>query len=101
MGMRASQSWVKRVLKAQANKYSGIEFRVIYASNGETAILPVDSRTGELSIENPRKLQAAYLWDRMCRFDKIDPKSNFVAFSNDNPFQRQYNEAMALLQEGK
>jgi hypothetical protein len=102
MGMRASQSWVKRVLKAQANKYSGIEFRVIYASNGETAILPVDSRTGQLSIENPRKLQVAYLWDRMCAADRIlDSKCNFVVFSPNNPFARQYNEAMALLQEGK
>lgn len=102
MGMRASQAWVKRMLTKQANKYSGIEFRAIYASNGETAILPVDSRTGELSIENPRKLQVAYLWDRMCAADRIlDTKSNFVVFSPENPFHSEYNEAMSLLMEGR
>jgi hypothetical protein len=98
MGTRASQSWVKRVLKAQANKYPGIEFRVIYASNGETAILPVDSRTGELSIENPRKLQLTYLWDRMCAHENKDRHDKFIVFSKDNPFTARYNEALAELE---
>ena len=101
MGKRASQSWVKKILASQARKYPGVEFRVIYASNGETAILPVDSRTRELSTQNPRKLQVNYLWDRMCASDKIDQKSTFVAFSESNPFHREYNDAMALLQAGQ
>jgi hypothetical protein len=101
MGRGASQSWVKRILKSQAKKYSGVEFRVIYASNGETAILPVDPRTGKLTTENPRKLQVAALWDKMCQHDKVDRNSKFVVFSPTNPFTAVYNEAMALLQAEK
>lgn len=101
MGNRAPQSWVKRVLKAKANKYVGIEFRVIYASNGETAILPVDSRTGELSIENPRKLQVTMLWDKMCAHQNVERDSKFVVFEPSNPFFADYNAAVAKLQEGR
>lgn len=55
MGMRASQAQVKRRLRFLANKYCGVEFRVIYASNGETAILPVNPATGELECTDPAK----------------------------------------------
>lgn len=101
MGMRASQAWVKRNLKAQAKKYVGIEFQVIYASNGETAILPVNPETGKLECTNPRKLQVKMLWNKMCRHDDVDPVSTFVVFSDSNPFAADYNEAMAKLQGGR
>jgi hypothetical protein len=55
MGMGASQAQVKRRLRFLANKYCGVEFRVIYASNGETAILPVNPATGELECTDPAK----------------------------------------------
>lgn len=101
MGRRAPQATIKRHLNRLAKKYSGVEFRVIYASNGETAILPVDPATGEVTIENPRKLQVKMLWNKMCRHDGIDPQAQFVVFSDSNPFQCDYNDAMAQLQGGR
>lgn len=102
MGAGVPQATIKRHLNKLAKKYAGVEFRVLRASNGEAAILPVDSRTGEPSTENPRKLQVQYLWDRMCAADRIlSHKANFVVFSKNNPFQSQYNEAMALMQAGR
>lgn len=101
MGMRAPQAQVKRELNRLAKKYAGVEFRVIYASNGETAIVGVNPVTGELQLGGYRAFQVKYLWNRMCQHDKISPDSKFVAFSDSNPFHREYNEAMALLQEGK
>lgn len=47
MAARPSQAVIKRRLRSLANMYVGIEFRVLYASNGETAILPVNPATGE------------------------------------------------------
>ena len=101
MGRRAPKDWVKRMLTKQANKYTGIEFRVIYASNGETAILPVDPTTDELSTENPRKLQVKMLWNKMCAADGIDPTSQFVVFTDHNPISAEYNEAVGLLMDGR
>lgn len=100
MGLRPSQAVIKRHLKKMANMFSGVEFRVIYASNGETAIVGVNPDTNELEIGNYRAFQVKALWNRMCAHDKIDPKSTFVNFSERNPFQREYNDAMALLQRG-
>jgi hypothetical protein len=39
------------------------------------------------------------LWTKMCRSDGIDPKSRFVEFSKDNPYQAEYNEAMVKYQK--
>ena len=38
------------------------------------------------------------LWTRMCKADGIDPTSNFVVFSDSNPYAKEYNEAMASYQ---
>lgn len=53
MGRRAPQAAVKRHLNKMAHKYPGVEFRVLYASNGETAILPVNPATGEPECSDP------------------------------------------------
>lgn len=44
-------------------------------------------------VSNARK-QVQAVWVAMCRFDKIDPKSNFVIFSDTNPFAQEYNMRM-------
>lgn len=54
MGMRASQAVIKRHLNKMANKYVGVEFQVLYASNGETAILPVNPQTGKAEMADPQ-----------------------------------------------
>jgi hypothetical protein len=100
MGNRASQSWVRRNLNKLAKEYSGVEFRVLYASNGETAILPVNPETGEAEMTNPQKFVVKNLWNKMCAHDKIDPRAVFVAFSDSNPYTRAYNEAMVKLNKG-
>ena len=100
MAASPSEAKIKRFLKSQASKYVGVEFRVLRASNGEVAILPVNPETGDAEMANPRKFQVKYLWNRMCAHDKIEPKSNFVVFSDSNPWLREYDEAMALLQKG-
>jgi hypothetical protein len=64
MGTRPSQQAIKRTANRLASKYPGVEFRVLYASNGETAILPVDPSTGEPVACDPQ------------RFVKPEPKSN-------------------------
>lgn len=97
MGMRPTQQVIKRHLNKLAKKYSGVEFRVLYASNGETAILPVNPETGEPQLRNPQIFVVKNLWNKMCAHDKIDPKSNFVVFSANNPFTAAYNEAWAAL----
>ena len=101
MGMRASQGWVKRVLNKQAKRFPGVEFRAVYASNGETAVLPVDPTTGEVSIDNPQKFVVKNLWNKMCKHDGNDPQSMFVEFSKSNPYAAEYNEEMAKLQAGR
>ena len=55
MGMRASQATIKRRINRLAKKYVGVEFRVLYASNGETAILPVNPATGQPELAHPAK----------------------------------------------
>jgi hypothetical protein len=101
MGLRASQATIKRDLTKMANKYVGVEFRVLYASNGETAILPVNPETGEPEVANPQRFVVKNLWYKMCAHDGIDPKSTFVVFSDSNPFSAAYNEAMAQLRGGR
>lgn len=32
------------------------------------------------------------LWTKACEFENIDPKSSFVVFSEDNPFEKEYNK---------
>ncbi len=98
MGTRPTQQVIKRHLNRLAEKYLGVEFRVLYASNGETAILPVNPETGEPEVTNPQRFVVKNLWYKMCAHDKVDPKSNFVAFSESNPYAKEYNEAMAALQ---
>ena len=36
--------------------------------------------------------QTKALWIKACEYDKIDPKSSFVVFSDDNPFTKEYDE---------
>ena len=98
MGTRPTQQVVKRHLNRLAKKFSGVEFQVLYASNGETAILPVNPETGKPELTNPQKFVVKNLWNKMCAHDKLDPKSNFVVFSESNPYSKEYNEAMAELQ---
>jgi hypothetical protein len=100
MGMRASQSVIKQHLNKMAKEYSGVEFRVLYASNGEIAILPVNPATGEAEMANPQKFVVKNLWNKMCAHDKIDPQATFVVFSDSNPYTVDYNNAMAKLQKG-
>ena len=35
-----------------------------------------------------------YLWNKACEHDKISPDSPFIVFSDDNPFIKEYNEAL-------
>lgn len=99
MGTRVSQAKIKRHLNKMAKRYPGVEFRVLYASNGETAVLPVNPETGEPQQANPQRFVVKSLWNKMCAHDKVDPKGTFVVFSNSNPFAADYNDAMAALQE--
>ena len=101
MSKSPSKESINKFLKKQANKYPFVEFRVLRASNGEVAILPVNPETGEAQIANPRVFQVKELWNRMCAHDKIDPKSNFVAFSANNPWSNDYSEAFSKLQKGE
>jgi hypothetical protein len=100
MGTRPTQATIKRHLKKLANKYVGVEFQVLYASNGETAILPVNPETGKPEMTNPQRFVVKNLWIKACRHDQIDPASMFVSFSDSNPFAKEYNEEMGKLQGG-
>jgi hypothetical protein len=97
MGAGASQAVIKRHLNKMAKTYVGVEFRVLRASNGETSILPVNPETGKAELANPQKFVVKNLWNKMCKHDKIDPMSNFVVFSDSNPYTIDYNNAMAKL----
>ena len=55
MGARISQQLIKRHLNRLAKKYVGVEFQVLYASNGEVAILPVNPATGKPECADPQK----------------------------------------------
>lgn len=37
------------------------------------------------------------LWVKACEYDKIDPLSNFVAFSTNNPYVQTYNETIGCM----
>jgi hypothetical protein len=101
MGARASQQVIRRHLNNMAKTYVGVEFRVLRASNGETSILPVNPETGKAELANPQKFVVKNLWNKMCAHDKIDPRSNFVVFSDSNPWTVDYNNAMAKLAGGR
>src|SRR6266436_9855979 len=98
MGAGIPEKTIKRHLNKLAKTYVGVEFRVLRASNGETAILPVHPETGKLELTNPQRFVVKNLWNQMCKHDNIDPKSTFVTFSESNPIAKEYNEAMAVLQ---
>lgn len=53
MGAGVPQAKIKRRLRYLANKYVGVEFQVLYASNGEVAILPVNPTTGKPELADP------------------------------------------------
>lgn len=40
-----------------------------------------------------RLFKCKRLWRRACEHDGIDPKESFVAFSDNNPFVREYEAA--------
>lgn len=98
MGAGVPQSTINRHLKKMVREYPGVEFRVLRASNGETAVLPVNPETSKPECADPQRFVVKNLWNKMCAHDKIDPKSTFVVFSDSNPFAVEYNEAMAKLQ---
>ncbi len=98
MGAGVSEKTIKRHLNRMAKKYVGVEFQVLRASNGETAILPVNPETGKPELTNPQRFVVKNLWNKMCAHDKVDPKSTFVMLSESNPYSKEYNEAMAVLQ---
>lgn len=101
MGAGVPQATIKRHLTKMAKKYVGVEFRVLRASNGEAAILPVNPETGKPELADPQKFVVKNLWNQMCAHDKIDPKDNFVVFSDSNPYLEDYNAEMAKLQKGR
>lgn len=47
----------------------------------------------------PRDLEEKVrgLWKKACDWEKIPPDSKFVVFSDDNPYTREYNEAVGQL----
>jgi len=55
MGAGVPQAKIKRHLNKLAKEYVGVEFRVLYASNGEVAILPVNPATGQAEMTDPAK----------------------------------------------
>jgi hypothetical protein len=106
MGLRASQATIKRHLKKMANKYPGVEFQVLYASNGETAILPVNPTTGKPEATNPQvfvveiaKRAVKVSWEKMCAADGIDPTSKFVVFKESNPHFAEHNKLAGYLMD--
>jgi len=43
------------------------------------------------------KERAAELWLKMCQWDGISPDSPFVIFSETNPYQGEYDSAIAFV----
>lgn len=43
------------------------------------------------------KERAAELWIKMCQWDGASPDSRFVVFSETNPYQAEYDAAMAFV----
>ncbi len=101
MGAGVPEKTIKRHLNRMAKTYVGVEFRVLRASNGEVAILPVNPETGKPECADPQRFVVKNLWNKMCAHDKVDPKDLFVVFSLANPFTADYNAAMAKLQGGR
>lgn len=46
-------------------------------------------------IELEQKVKS--LWTKACEWEKIPPESKFVVFSDDNPYLKEYNEAVKQL----
>ena len=40
------------------------------------------------------RLEVRRLWNLACKWENIPANPRFVVFSNDNPYQKEYNEAM-------
>jgi hypothetical protein len=38
------------------------------------------------------------IWEKACEHDNIPADSQFVCFSDDNPWANEYNKAMRLVQ---
>jgi len=51
------------------------------------------------ATKNPAELEQKVksLWTKACEWEKIPPESKFVMFSDDNPFVKDYNEAVGKL----
>ena len=51
------------------------------------------------STKSPSALEQEVksLWVKTCEWDKIPPDSKFVEFSDDNPYLKEYNEAIGKL----
>ena len=71
------------VLRKPAEKY--IE------AGGRVPKLPQAKRTSELES------RVKNLWRKACEWDKILPESKFVVFSDDNPYLKEYNDAVGQL----
>lgn len=58
------------------------------------------NRQGQRHIQG---LQCAVkqLWMKMCEHDDIEAGSKFVVFSNDNPYQQFYDNALTQLREAR
>ncbi len=46
---------------------------------------------------NQLEREVKELWNKMCEWDKVPPDSKFVEFSDDNPYAKEYNEAIGKL----
>lgn len=57
--MKLTQKQIKREAQRLANKYVGIEFRVVYIGKEFAGILPVDPQTGEVTTAHPSELRAS------------------------------------------
>lgn len=59
--------------------------------NHEALVESVTRQAGELAGHNCRR---KLLWNLMCKHDDVDPNTNFVVFSDDNPFTTEYSAAL-------
>jgi hypothetical protein len=41
--------------------------------------------------------RAAELWKKMCQWDNVPTDSSFVVFTETNPYQAEYDAAMAFV----
>ena len=42
-----------------------------------------------------RKTRVRLAWHKACAYDKVDPSSSFVVFSDNNPHEKIYNQEVA------